>query len=225
MFTPCCEPGAANEAVTYGGRPEPASQSADLARQSESLTGIDLRALPAGTAIVVDTRHSRYRFIMLDGSGRNALVEGGAYFPQETAAHVEGSTLGGSLLQIGWIGLGLFLELSFGRQRIITSRVRSISVPKEIMTSMAVDCDRVDESVSIVHPVVLADCVRRIRAEYLDLPGLSLTARQAQRLWNVDSATCQSALGMMVRETFLRRTPQGHYVRADCCRSYDSWES
>ena len=130
MFNLCREPGAANEAVTYGDGPEPASQSADLARQSDSLTGIDLRALPAGTAIVVDTRHSRYRFVMLDEGGRNALVEGGPYFPQETFGRVEGSTLGGSLLKIGWIGLGWFVELSFGGKRIITSQVRSISVLK-----------------------------------------------------------------------------------------------
>ena len=70
----------------------------------------------------------RYRFVMLDESGRNALVEGGPYFPRPSAARVEGSTLGGSLLKVGWIGLGLFVELSFGGKRIITSRVRSISV-------------------------------------------------------------------------------------------------
>jgi len=130
MFNVYGEPGAANEVVTYGDRPEPVSESADRARRSDGITGIDLRSLPAGTAVVVDTRHSRYRFVMLDGNGLNALVDGGHYFPQETIARVEGSTLGGSLLKIGWIGLGLFVELSFGGKRIITSRVRSISVPK-----------------------------------------------------------------------------------------------
>ena len=130
MFNLRDEPGAANEMVTLGDGREPASQCADFARQRDRVTGIDLRSLPAGTAVVVDTRNSRYRFVMLDGSGRHALVEGGHYFPQETTARVEGSTLGGSLLQVGWIGLGLFLELSFGGKRIITSRVRSISVPK-----------------------------------------------------------------------------------------------
>jgi hypothetical protein len=54
---------------------------------------------------------------------------------------------------------------------------------------------------------------RRIRREYLDLPGLSLSGRQAQRLSNVDSETCQLALEMMIRERFLRRTPQEQYVR------------
>ncbi len=130
MFNVYGEPGAANEVVTYGDQPEPASENPDRARRSDGIPGIDLRSLPAGTAVVVDTRHSRYRFVMLDGSALNALVEGGQYFPQETIARVEGSTLGGSLLKVGWIGLGLFVELSFGGKRIITSRVRSISVPK-----------------------------------------------------------------------------------------------
>ncbi len=92
------------------------------------------------------------------------------------------------------------------------------------MTSMALDCDRLDGSVSIAHATALADCVQRIRAEYLDLPGLSLTAAQAQRLWNLDSETCGLALDMMIRETFLRRTPQAQYVRGDRRRSYDSCE-
>jgi hypothetical protein len=94
------------------------------------VTGIDLRSLPRGTAVVVDTRNARYRFVMLDGNGRNALIEGGPYFPQQAIAQVEGSALGGSVLKVGWIGLGFSVELSFGGKRIITSRVRSISVPK-----------------------------------------------------------------------------------------------
>jgi hypothetical protein len=54
---------------------------------------------------------------------------------------------------------------------------------------------------------------RRIRREYLDLPGLSLSAGQMQRLSNVDAETCQLALDIMIRERFLRRTPQAQYVR------------
>jgi hypothetical protein len=34
------------------------------------------------------------------------------------------------------------------------------------------------------------DRVEIIRSEYLELPGLSLTKIQAQRLWGLDQATC-----------------------------------
>src|SRR5688500_13887720 len=44
-----------------------------------------------------------------------------------------------------------------------------------------------------------------IRGEYLELPGLSLTTAQAQRLWNLDRETCQGVLDGMVREKFLKR--------------------
>ena len=86
------------------------------------------------------------------------------------------------------------------------------------MTRIAFDRGRLDELVSIVRAGALEDCVQRIRAEYLDLPGLSLTARQAQRLWSLDSETCQRVLDMMIRDNFLRRTPQAQYVRGDWCR-------
>ena len=108
----------------------PSDPPSDVTHRSGIVTGIDLRSLPRGTALVVDTRNTRYRFVMLEGSGRNTLIEGGPYFPQETTVQVEGSALGGSLLKVGWIGLGLAVELSFGGKRIITSRVRSIRVPK-----------------------------------------------------------------------------------------------
>ena len=92
----------------------------------------------------------------------------------------------------------------------------------EVFTYVERDC--FNESVSIARAAAVADCVQRVRAEYLDLPGLSLTARQAQRLWNLDSETCQLVLDMMVRDTFLRRTSQAQYVRGDWCRSHDSCE-
>src|SRR5438309_6970881 len=53
MFNVYGELGAANEVVTYGDRPEPVSETADRARRSDGITGIDLRSLPAGTAVAV----------------------------------------------------------------------------------------------------------------------------------------------------------------------------
>jgi hypothetical protein len=53
-----------------------------------------------------------------------------------------------------------------------------------------------------------------IRAEYLEVPGLHLTRKQAQRLWNLDPATCAAALGALIDARFLRCTADGAYVRA-----------
>ena len=53
-----------------------------------------------------------------------------------------------------------------------------------------------------------------IRGEYLEIPGLHLTRPQAQRLWGLDSRTCDALLGSLVRSGFLAET-SGQYARAD----------
>ena len=55
--------------------------------------------------------------------------------------------------------------------------------------------------------------VNRIKAEYLELPGLQLTPWQAQRLWGLDDMQCEAILGALVDASFLRRTTNGSYVR------------
>jgi hypothetical protein len=61
----------------------------------------------------------------------------------------------------------------------------------------------------------LVDWLRLIRAEYEEFPGLRLTGKQARRLWNLDSVTCDALLDSLVNVRFLRRTETGAYARAD----------
>ena len=56
--------------------------------------------------------------------------------------------------------------------------------------------------------------LQRIRAEYLEMPGLRLTAAQARRLWGLDGATCDAALAALVEAAFLDQTNKGQFVRA-----------
>ncbi len=58
------------------------------------------------------------------------------------------------------------------------------------------------------------DALRRIRGEYLEMPGLRLTTAQAQRLWNLDRRTCEQLLGTLVASRFLQKTRDGSFVRA-----------
>ena len=53
----------------------------------------------------------------------------------------------------------------------------------------------------------------RIRAEYLEMPGLRLTIPQAQRLCGVEGAACKTALDALVAEQFLCLKPDGSYTR------------
>jgi hypothetical protein len=63
------------------------------------------------------------------------------------------------------------------------------------------------------HVQVQADHLLRIRMEYLEMPGLSLTVPQAQRLWGLDRTTCEAALDVLVDARFLRRRCNGMFVR------------
>ena len=55
---------------------------------------------------------------------------------------------------------------------------------------------------------------RRIRNEYLEMPGLALTLREAQRLWQMQAHDCEELLAMLVRAGFLVETRRGQFVRA-----------
>jgi hypothetical protein len=60
----------------------------------------------------------------------------------------------------------------------------------------------------------LESVLRRIRAEYIEMPGLRLTTAQAQRLWGLDRAACDALMGALVDAKFLFRTPGGVFVRS-----------
>ena len=55
--------------------------------------------------------------------------------------------------------------------------------------------------------------MNQVRAEYDEMPGLSVTLRQAQRLWAVDRVTCEEALGRLTASGVLRMTAKGRFVR------------
>lgn len=60
----------------------------------------------------------------------------------------------------------------------------------------------------------LTTLVERIRAEYIEQPGLRLTEAQACRLWRLDEPTTRHALSALTGASFLQRTEDGRYIRA-----------
>ena len=59
------------------------------------------------------------------------------------------------------------------------------------------------------------ECIRLVRSEFAEMPGLHLSKRQAQRLWNLDPKSADTILEMLEASHFLRRTADEMYVRAD----------
>lgn len=56
-----------------------------------------------------------------------------------------------------------------------------------------------------------ADLLDRIRGEFLEMPGLHLTAPQARRLWSLDHETCERLLERLLASRFLCRTRHGAF--------------
>jgi hypothetical protein len=59
-----------------------------------------------------------------------------------------------------------------------------------------------------------ADAVTRVRAEFLEMPGMQLTLAQAARLCHLEPRFCETVLTALVDAKFLARTRNERFARA-----------
>ena len=59
----------------------------------------------------------------------------------------------------------------------------------------------------------IGELLLRVEGEYREMPGLSLTVPQAERLWGLDASTCASVLTALIERRVLTRTASGAYLR------------
>ena len=55
--------------------------------------------------------------------------------------------------------------------------------------------------------------LERVRAEYLEMPGMNLKLEQVQRLCGIERSLCKGVLDALVEARFLRVRSDGSYVR------------
>ena len=60
---------------------------------------------------------------------------------------------------------------------------------------------------------VLRDVLSRVEGEYREMPGMCVTRVQAQRLWGLDSTTCELVLNTLLERGIVRRTSRGMFVK------------
>ena len=108
-----------------------------LTEISPSLDGVELKTLAPLDTICVRTRNSNYRIFLLEPMKGRALVEGGRRFVEPVEATVSGSTFGGSVLRMGWIGMGLRIEIYSNGKRIVTLPVQSFRVEQQTSAELA----------------------------------------------------------------------------------------
>ena len=65
-----------------------------------------------------------------------------------------------------------------------------------------------------LHDEGITPLLRRIRSEFLEMPGLRLTPVQAARLWAVDRQISQRILDGLAMTGFLMKNREGAYLRA-----------
>lgn len=73
--------------------------------------GIDVHRLKAGIMLLVLTRNTLYKITKRSDDQYAVTVEGGKFFKKPTHANFSGSTFGGSIMKIGWIGYGMCMEM------------------------------------------------------------------------------------------------------------------
>jgi hypothetical protein len=61
---------------------------------------------------------------------------------------------------------------------------------------------------------VFVGALRRAKAEFLEMPGLTLTVVQAARLWHSDLGMCTAVLARLVEQRFLVETRNHSFARA-----------
>ena len=76
----------------------------------EGKDGIDLSKLPAGSSFSFRTKNSLYTIVKVEDKGRYK-IKGGNFFPDWTICAIPGSTWGGSMLKMNWIGIDMFVEI------------------------------------------------------------------------------------------------------------------
>jgi hypothetical protein len=98
---------------------------------SASQEGVALHSLAVFDTICARTLNSDYTIFLLNPETGRALVQGGRYFTEPAEATVSGSTFGGCMLKMGWLGLGLRIEICARGQRIVTSPIQSLRIKRE----------------------------------------------------------------------------------------------
>lgn len=96
-------------------------------KQQMELEGIEIDKIKLGEQVVVETKNSTYTFERIEGD-RKVKIQGGKHFPEEREATLVGSTFGGSLMKLGWIGYKMHMEIAFEDKVVTTSPVERARV-------------------------------------------------------------------------------------------------
>lgn len=87
---------------------------------SELQGGADLRRLEVGRKLIVKTKNTTYT---IERRADGDYISGNAkYCPEPTLCYIAGSTFGGSMLKVGFVGRGMYMEMQIeGKPGLVTT--------------------------------------------------------------------------------------------------------
>ncbi len=100
-----------------------------LIAEAEEKSGIDLSQLEIGTKIEMQTVNTLYHIEVLPEN--KFMVQGGHFFIQPIETYIGGSTYGGSMIKLKWLGINMHAEIGTPHRAsplVTTSAIRSIKV-------------------------------------------------------------------------------------------------
>jgi hypothetical protein len=89
---------------------------------------VALAALNPRDEVLVKTRSSDYRIMLLDPKTGRALVQGGRYLGQPVEVTVTGSTIRG--IKLASIDVGCRMEIKLDGKRLSTSPIQSLKIAR-----------------------------------------------------------------------------------------------
>lgn len=82
--------------------------------------------------IVVRTKNTKYTLICENGKIKGTGVrDNGAvseYMPPDTEVRINGCTFGGSMLKMGYLGVGMHMEFVYGDKVVTTTSIQSLVI-------------------------------------------------------------------------------------------------
>lgn len=91
------------------GHPNLSQDINDAMAASERDGGIWMRDVEVGQTVLVQTKNTLYEFAKGDDHWTGL---GGKYMPRPRIINIHGSTFGGSMIRVGFIGVGMYLEFA-----------------------------------------------------------------------------------------------------------------
>jgi hypothetical protein len=89
---------------------------------TEQSVGILLKDIGADSFVVAQTRDVTYTLAIVDAAaGTVAVQSDGTSFSEPAVCGLNGSTFGGSMIKVGWIGTDMKIEFNLGNGRVLTT--------------------------------------------------------------------------------------------------------